>query len=152
MVVAPIHPDELIRRLQLDRRRCFVITGRPGEGKTRLAKQMASRYGGQYLDLLASFAADPDLSASVDTFTPRRWKTFLQHYANGDLVLVDEMEFLWHRWDEAEKREFLTILKMWSKPAFFGVFLPPDAVIENFEMPDQDGRSRILSLHDLQAI
>jgi len=151
-VVAPIHPDELIRRLQLDRRRCFVITGRPGEGKTRLAKQMARRYGGQYVDLLATFAADPDLSASVDTFTPRRWKTFLQRYANGDLVLVDEMEFLWHRWDQAEKREFLTILKLWSKPAFFGVFLPPDVVIESFEMPDQDGRSRILSLHDLQAI
>ena len=151
-MVAPIHPDELIRRLQLDRRRCFVITGRPGEGKTRLAKQMARRYGGQYVDLLATFAADPDLSASVDTFTPRRWKTFLQRYANGDLVLVDEMEFLWHRWDQAEKREFLTILKLWSKPAFFGVFLPPDVVIESFEMPDQDGRSRILSLHDLQAI
>lgn len=147
-----IHPDELIRRLQLDRRRCFVITGRPGEGKTHLAEQMVGRYGGQRLNLLAIFAADPDLAASVDTFTPRRCKAFLQPYATGDLVLVDEMEFLWHRWDEAEKQEFLTILKLWSKPAFFGVFLPPDAVIENFEMPDQDGHPRILSLHDLQAI
>ena len=147
-----LHPDELIRRLQLDRRRCFVITGRPGEGKTRLAEQMARRYGGQRLDLLTTFAADRDLAAGVDTFTPRRCKAFLQPYTNGDLVLVDEMEFLWHRWDEAEKREFLTILKLWSKPAFFGVFLPPDVVIESFEMPDQDGRSRIFSLHDLQAI
>jgi len=147
-----LHPDELIRRLQLDRRRCFVITGRPGEGKTRLAEQMARRYGGQRLDLLATFAADPTLAGNMDTFTPRRCKKFLQPYANGDLILVDEMEFLWHRWDQAEKREFLTILKLWSKPAFFGVFLPPDVVIESFEMPDQDGRSRIFSLHDLRAI
>ncbi|MBC8263690.1 MAG: hypothetical protein H8E47_06165 [Anaerolineales bacterium] len=151
-MIADLHPDDLIRRLRLDRRRCFIVTGRPGEGKTRLAEGMAVRYGGQRLDLLATFAADPDLAASVDTFTPRRCKAFLQPYATGDLVLVDEMEFLWHRWGDAEKREFLTILKMWSKPAFFGVFLPPDAIIENFAMPDQDGHPRILSLHDLQAI
>lgn len=147
-----IHPDDLIHRLRLDRRRCFVVTGRPGEGKTRLAEQMAARYGGQRLDLLAAFAADPDLAASVDTFTPRRCKQFLQPHATGDLVLVDEMEFLWHRWGETEKREFLTILKLWSKPAFFGVFLTPHIIIDNFQMVDQDGQPRIFSLHDLQAI
>lgn len=147
-----VHPDDLIHRLRLDRRRCFVVTGRPGEGKTRLAKQMESHYGGQRVDLLAVFADDPDLAASVDTFTPRRCKEFLQPYATATLVLVDEMEFLWHRWDDAEKQAFLTILKLWSKSAFFGVFLPPDVIIENFQMADQDGRPRIFSLHDLQTI
>lgn len=147
-----IHPDELINRLLLDRRRCFVVTGHPGEGKTRLAEQMAVRYDGQRLDLLATFAADPNLAASVDTFTPRTFKDFLHPYATGALVLVDEMDFLWHSWDEAEKREFLTILKVWSKPAFFGVFLPLDPIIEGFHMVDQDGQPRIFSLHDLQAI
>lgn len=151
-LAALIHPDDLIRRLRLDRRRCFVVTGRPGEGKTRLAGKMAARYGGQRLDLLAVFADDAELTASVDTFTPRRCKAFLLPYAIGELVLVDEMEFLWHRWDKAEKREFLTILKLWSKSAFLGVFLPPDVVIESFQMVDQDGRPRIFSLHDLQAI
>lgn len=148
----PIHPDDLIRRLRLDRRRCFVITGRPGEGKTRLAEQMAARYNSQRLDLLSTFADDPSLAAMVDTFTPRRCKEFLQAYIRGELVLVDELEFLWHRWDDVEKQEFLNIFKLWSKPAFFGVFLPPCAIIERFDMPDQDGQTRILSLHDLQAI
>jgi hypothetical protein len=41
---------------------------------------------------------------------------------------------------------------MWGKSAFFGVFLPPDQVIERFDMFDQDGRARIFSLYDLQAI
>jgi len=147
-----IHPNDLIHRLRLDRRRCFVVTGRPGEGKTHLAKQMEAHYGGQRVDLLAAFADDPDLAASVDTFTPRRCKDFLQPYATGELVLVDEMEFLWHRWDDAEKQEFLTILKLWSKPAFFGVFLTPHIIIDNFQMADQDGRPRVFSLRDLQAI
>ena len=151
-MVNRVHPDGLIHRLRLDRRRCFVVTGRPGEGKTTLAEQMAVRYDGQRLDLLATFGADPNLGASVDTFTPRRFKDFLHPCATGALVLVDEMEFLWHSWDEAEKREFLTILKVWSKPAFFGVFLPPDPIIEGFPMVDQDGQPRIFSLHDLQAI
>jgi len=151
-VTACLHPDDLIRRLRLDRRRCFVVTGRPGEGKTRLAEQMATRYGGQHLDLLSIFVDDPELAAGIDTFTPRRCKAFLQPYASGDLVLVDEAEFLWHRWDDAEKQEFLNILRVWSKPAFFGVFLPPNAIIEAFEMVDQDRQPRIFSLHDLQAI
>jgi chromosomal replication initiation ATPase DnaA len=151
-VTTPIHPDDLIHRLRLDRRRCFVITGRPGEGKTRLAERMAARYAGRRLDLLSIFADDAELAGSVDTFTPSRFKTFLQPYADSNLVLVDEMEFLWHRWDENEKRAFLNILKLWGKSAFFGVFLPIDAAIENFEMTDQDGQSRIFSLHDLQAI
>ena len=148
----PLHPDELIHRLRLDRRRCFVVTGRPQEGKTRLAKGMACRYDGHYLDLLAVFAGEPDLTAAVDTLSPRRFKEFLQPYATGDLVLVDEIEFLWHRWGDAEKDAFLNILKMWSRPAFFGVFLPPHPTIESFEMLDQDRRPRIFSLHDLQGI
>ena len=148
----PIQPDDLIHRLRLDRRRCFVVTGRPGAGKTRLAEQMAARYGGQRLDLLSIFANDPNLAAEISTFSPRRCKEFLRAYAQGELVLVDELEFLWHRWDDAEKQAFLSILKLWSKPAFFGVFLPPDAIIERFAMTDQDGRTRIFSLYDLQAI
>lgn len=150
--MAPLHPDDVIRRLRLDRRRCFVVTGRPGEGKTRLAEQMAARCGGQRLDMLSTFADDPRLTAGVDTFAPEDCKALLQPYANGDLVLVDEIEFLWHRWDDAEKRAFLTIRRLWGKPAFFGVFLPPDPVIESFEMVDQDRHARILSLHDLQGI
>jgi hypothetical protein len=151
-VTTPIHPDDLMRRLRLDRRRCFVVTGRPREGKTRLAEQMAARYDGQRLDMLSTFADDPRLTDGVDTFTPQNCKAFLQPYADGELVLVDEIEFLWHRWDENEKRAFLNILKLWSKPAFFGVFLPPDPTIESFQMLDQDRRPRIFSLHDLQTI
>ncbi len=148
-----IHPDDLIHRLRLDRRRCFVITGHPGEGKSRLAKAMAKRYDGHYLDLLSTFVASPDLAADLDTFTSQRFKAFLQKsHATGDLILIDEMEFLWHRWDSPEKREFLNILKLWSKSAFFGVFLPPGQILETFVMPDQDGQSRILSLHDLQTL
>lgn len=150
-MIAPVHPDVLIDRLRLDRRRCFVVTGRPGEGKTRLAEQMAARYDGQRLDMLSVFAEDPELGACLDTFTPEKCKAFLRPYANGDLVLIDEIEFLWHRWDDAEKRAFLNILKLWGKPAFFGVFLPPGPVTEGFEMLDQDRRPRIFSLHDLQG-
>ena len=147
-----IHPDELIHRLRLNRGRCFIVTGRPGEGKTRLAEQMAARYGGRRLNLLATFAANPDLATRVDTFTPRRCKTFLQAYATGDLVLLGELEFLWHTWDDIEKQEFLTILRTWGKTAFFGVFLTPDPIIDDFHMVDQDGQPRIFSVHDLQAI
>jgi hypothetical protein len=73
-------------------------------------------------------------------------------YATGDLVLVDEMEFLWHRWDNAEKQELLSILSKWEKSAFFGVFLPPDPVLDNFVLVDQDGLLRKFSLHELQAL
>jgi len=147
-----LHPDELISRLRLDKHRCFVITGRPLEGKTRLAQAMATRYGGQRLDLLAAFAADGDLSARVDTFTPQQFKELLKPYASGNLVLVDEMEFLWHRWDDGEKRAFLTIVERWMKPAFLGFFLPVDPALDALTMPDQDGYPRVLSLHQLQAL
>ena len=147
-----LHPSDLIHRLRLDRRRCFVITGRPGEGKSRLATQMAKHFKGQYLNILEIFAQQPTLTNNIDTFSPRNAKDFLQDYASGDLVLLDEIEFLWHRWDDAEKLEFLNILKLWSKPAFFGVFLPPHSVIDSSDMVDQDGLSRIYSLHSLQTI
>jgi replication-associated recombination protein RarA len=146
-----LHPDDLIRRLRLNKHRCFIITGRPGEGKTRLAKALAARTGGQYLDLLGLFAADPQRAATLDTFTPQHFKTFLQDFY-GDLVLVDEMEFLWHRWDDREKQAFLTILARMPKQAFFGVFLPPDPILQTVPMVDQDGLPRIFSLHELQSL
>ncbi len=146
------HPDTFTHRLQLDRRRCFVIVGRPGEGKTRLARAMAARYDGLYLDLLTIFAADPALSASIDSATPQWVRKFLQPYATGRLLLIDEMEFLWHCWNEGERQEFLNVIRLWMKPAFFGVFLPPDPVLETLRMVDQDGVSRTFALHDLQAL
>lgn len=147
-----LHPDDLIKRLQLNRYRCFVITGRPLTGKTRLAEAMATRYKGQRLDLLAAFAADPILSGGLDTFTPRQFKDYLQPWVTGDLVLVDEMEFLWHRWDDSEKRAFLTMIERWTKPAFLGFLLPDDPILEGFAMPDQDRYPRVLSLNQLQAL
>lgn len=146
-----LHPDDLIRRLLLNKHRCFIVTGRPGEGKTRYAKALAVREGGQYLDVLALFATDPQRTAELDTFTPQHFKAFLQDYY-GDLVLVDELEFLWHRWDEREKQAFLTILARMPKQAFFGVFLPPDPTLHTIPMKDQDGESRIYSLHELLAL
>ena len=147
-----LHPDDLIRRLKLNRYRCFIITGRPGTGKSRLARAMAARTGGQYLDLMATFAADVQLAANLDTFTPRRFKDWLRPYYGPTLVLLDEMEFLWHRWDDAEKQEFLTILARMPKAAFFGAFLPPHPLIENFEMLDQDGRPRIFALREMKSV
>ena len=146
-----LHPDDLIRRMRLNKHRCFIITGRPGEGKTRYAKALATRVSGQYLDVLALFAAEPQRAAALDTFTPQHFKAFLQNYY-GELVLVDEMEFLWHRWDDREKQAFLTILARMPKQAFFGVFLPPDPILQTVSMVDQDGNSRIFSLHELQAL
>lgn len=151
--MAPLlHPDDLIKRLQLNRYRCFVITGRPLAGKTRLAEAMATRYEGQRLDLLAAFAADPVLSSGLDTFTPRQFKDYLKPWITGDLVLVDEMEFLWHRWDDNEKRAFMMLLERWSKPAFLGFFLPDDPILEGITMPDQDSYPRVLSLNQLKAL
>jgi hypothetical protein len=147
-----VHPDELVCRLRLNKYRCFIVTGRPLEGKTRLAQGMASRYGGQRLDILTAFAADGALSAGIDTFTPQRFKEHLSPYATGDLVLVDEMEFLWHRWDDGDKRALLILIERWMKPAFFGFFLPADPILDGVILPDQDRLPRVYSLHDLQAL
>lgn len=151
-MAALLHPDDLIRRLQLNRYRCFMITGRPLAGKTRLAEAMATRYNGQRLDLLTAFSADPALSNGLDTFTPKQFKDYLKPWITGDLVLVDEMEFLWHRWDDNEKRAFMMFLERWSKPAFLGFFLPDDPILEGTTMPDQDGYPRVLSLNQLKAL
>ena len=67
-------------------------------------------------------------------------------------MLVDELEFRWHSWDESQKLEFLTILKLWRTPAFFGVFLTSDPLIECCGMTDQDGQPRVFSLHELQDL
>lgn len=149
--MALINLDDVIYRLRRDRRRCFVVTGRPREGKTRLAKQMATRYGGHRLDLLATFAEDSDLTTRVESFSPKDCQTLLQASLDGELLLADEMEFLWHRWDDREKREFLTLLKLWSH-ALVGVFLPADPIVQGFDMPDQDGQTRIFGLHELQNL
>ena len=78
-----LHPDDLIRRLRLNKHRCFIVTGRPGEGKTRYAQALAARANGQYIDLLALFAADPQRAAELDVFTPQHFKAFLQDYYGG---------------------------------------------------------------------
>lgn len=147
-----IHPDMIFNHLLHERRRCFVINGRHEQGRSKLARKMAERYQGDYLDLLAEFSVDPQLSAQIEVFTPRRLKEYLKPRFKGHIQFLDELDFIWYTWDTAQKEEFLTILKMWDRPAFVGVFLLSEPVVENFTMLDQDRQTRIFSLRDLQAI
>ena len=146
------HPDDLIRRLRNDRRRCFVIFGRPGSGKTRLARAMAVRYDGQYLDLLSRFLSDPALCAALDTFTPQHLREYLASIATRSLVLVDELDFLWSCWDARARQQFLSLIMRWDKPAFFGLFLPASPEIEAFRIVDQDGLPRKYLINELEAV
>jgi hypothetical protein len=91
-----------IHSLRTERRTAMLVHGAPLCGKSRFARQMVEKLDGGYLDVLATISQRPDLSAEIDQFDPATLRLLALEFAASnpkDLIVIDELDFLFPIWD-----------------------------------------------------
>lgn len=137
--------------------RAFIIFAPAMAGKTALAKQMENILGAFRFDLQAYFLEQSDLSGGIDRFRPRDLELLLLGLdVTQNLVIVDNMDFLFNIWTPQMKREFMAMVDLRLKSPditskTFVFFMQTDSVVTDYRFSLQQRQPRILPLQAFRA-
>jgi hypothetical protein len=125
----------------------------------KYANRLLSHKGGIALDLLAFFQEDPQLASDIDRFGPEQLKSLLVERSKGkDLLVIDHLDFLLDTWRKEERQAFFRMIKQqWNSflkntRATLVFCLQSSSEIEDLNINDTRGRSRVLALAELNEI
>jgi len=140
-----------------ERYRTFVLHGAPLSGKSEYARALTEIVpGGLYLDMLTIVAGSPELSNKVDLLDPLALRDLVLKEAethHSSLVMVDDLDFLVAIWgDLVAFRQMVATLAYTRAPAIIGFVLQSYPELENWQLLDSQGRSRIIRLNEVHSL
>jgi hypothetical protein len=148
--------EAVVARQRTERFRVVVLHGEPCSGKTGVARRLAKKLGGEYIDLLEQFAGDSSLSAAVPVFGAEQLRDFILSRSAGPwLLVVDNPDFLLATWTEREKDRLRAALEMTNRVETERVVvfvMQTDEQITGRQLIAGPGQRRSFSLHDIRNL
>lgn len=128
------------------------------EFANRIWEELHDEIGIKVLDLQSLFLNDQQLSNEIGSFTPGHLQDLLLKVTcDEQVILVDNVDFLFNTWNDAEREQFFRIVKDrirspadTDKTILF--FLQEDHLIANTVINNTRGKSRILPLTGFEAL
>lgn len=150
----PIDFPSFLQVLRGERQPTCVVHAAPLSGLSHFTQTLARRSGVSYLDVLGVMAAQPDISARLDQFQPDDLGRLIVSQAQDDVVLVDDLDFLFPVWgsDVQPFQEMVRRLKHPQRPVAFAFFVHTRPEWEQWELRTAARASRVLRFEDLQPI
>lgn len=157
----PIDVLDYLKGLEQERYRAIIIHALPMMGPilTTFGKKICSNLGGKYLDLLDFFIQSLELSETIDSFNPEKFRNLLlQQSRSQSLMVVDGMDFLIDTWMRSERQDFYRLVNnQWDSyregmKAKLIFCLQTSQEIEDLKIHDSQGQSRIFRLNDFNDI
>ena len=145
--------NELIGEQLHERYKHLAIYGPALQGKTKLAKHIAEKYNGIYLDLLQDFFKKDELKTGIDVFGPSKLITFInQRQGASQLMIIDQMDFLINTWDDPQLREFLVFIDRNQSEVCCLFILQSNRILEREALikPNDKGHNRLINILNIQ--
>ena len=152
---------EYLNLLGQEKFRAIILHAPPDKSPelSRYATRLLSHKDGAALDLLDYFQEEPKVASDIDRFGPEQLKTVLLDRSHGkDLLIIDHLDFLLDTWRKEERQAFFRMVKQqWNSfldntRATLVFCLQSSSEIEDLNISDTRGRSRVLSLAELNEI
>jgi len=156
-----IHIQEYLAKLGQEKFRSIIIHEKPQSDASlrKFARQILTKIGGGYLDVLGYFLDDPELAKEIDRFNPDQFKALLQNKSNGErLLIVDRADFLLDTWRKSERQAFYRMIeKQWNSfitnmGATLIFCLQTSDEIESLNIRDSCGDSRVHRLDEFNDL
>lgn len=147
--------EELINEQLHERYKHLVIYGPPFQGKSKLAKHLASIYDGIYLDLLQEIQKNDEIKSSIDLYGPSKLIGYINHQNRGDnnkLVVIDQMDFLINTWDDHQFREFMVYIDRNPSDVCCMFVMQNNRILvrEALIKPNDKGHTRLINIFNIQ--
>lgn len=134
-----------------ERYKTFALYGPAMNGKSALAKKLADKTGALYIDLLAEFVSNIDLSSNIDIFEPKDLKDYLRKSAfNGRLIIIDNIDFLINTWDNLNKEHFLNFIDKDEYKIAYCFILQESKFLRESNVVNSLGQSRIFNVYNVE--
>ncbi len=146
-----------LRTLRAERRTAMLIHGAPLCGKSRFARQLADKVDGGYLNVLDTLSRRPELSDQIDQFDPstlRRLVLESVKSAPKDVILVDELDFLFPIWGTNLKpfQDILHDLYNPQRGTAFVFFAQSRPEWETWQLETASRQNRIVPFENLKSL
>lgn len=139
-------------------RRAFIVHYPAKSGKTQFAREICEqREDAHLLDLQAYFLQHPELSPIRRLDFTKFKDLLLSLDMREDVILVDNVDFLFNTWRKKDKEKFSNWLKHQlrtpgdTKKTFIFVF-QTDPFIENIILVNSNQESRVLPMNEFESI
>ena len=152
---------EYLNLLGQEKFRAIILHAPPDKSPelSKYSNRLLSNKAGAALDLLDYFLEEPKVASDIDRFGPEQLKTVLLDRSHGkDLLIIDHLDFLLDTWRKDERQAFFRMVKQqWNSflentRATLVFCLQSSSEIEDLNISDTRGRSRVLSLAELNEI
>jgi len=113
--------------------RIFILCGSHLSGKTLVAKEVAKRLGGKYIDLLKDKLSA--LNPKLGMYVPLDFKRDIGTWAREtrSILTIDEIEALLDTWTRQQQEDFLRLLS-----GLGGRMASPILIISRLNLPYED--------------
>ena len=122
--------------------RIFVLHGSPLSGKTYIAKEIAKRFDGKYMDLLKDKLSV--LNPKLGLYAPLDFKRDIGTWAKetASVLVIDEIEALLDTWTIQQQEDLLKLLS-----GLGGRMPTPVLIISRLDLPYEDfiGKEKIFT-------
>jgi replication-associated recombination protein RarA len=123
--------------------RIFVLHGSPLSGKTYIAKEIAKRLDGEYVDLLKDKLGV--LNPKLGLYTPLDFKKDISTWAKktASVLILDEIETLLDTWTRQQQENLLKLLS-----GLGGRMPNPVLIVSRLDLPYEDfmGKEKIFTV------
>jgi hypothetical protein len=123
--------------------RVFVLHGSPLSGTTYIAREIAKRLDGKYVDLLKDKLSV--LNPKLGLYTPLEFKRDIGTWAKEtpSVLVIDEIEALFDTWTRKQQEEFLKLIS-----GLQGRMTVPVLIISRLNMPYGDfiGKEKVFTV------
>ena len=143
-----------LHALRGERQPTVLVHGPPLCGKTRFAQQLAKENGWGYFDVLAALSEHRELAGQIDQFdTPTLRHLLLEVPSFGDILLVDELDFLFPLWGNLGSfKELVRTLNVPTGGVAFAFFVQSRPDWESWELLTASRQSRVVEFETIKPL
>ena len=143
-----------LHALRGERQPTVLVHGPPLCGKTRFAQGIAQKAGWGYFDGLAVLSEHSELIGQIDRFDiPNLKRLLLEFPTIGDILLVDELDFLFPLWGNLSPfKELVRTLNAPTGKVAFAFFVQSRPDWDNWELLTAARQSRVIEFENIKSL
>jgi hypothetical protein len=143
-----------LQSMRGERQTTVIVYGLPFCGKSKFARALAESKGWDYLDVMSVLSEQSETARKIDQIDISDLKQLiLSQTGNAEVVLVDELDFLFPLWGDLQPfKEMVRTLHNSARPVVYAFFLQTRHDWDDWNLFTAGHQSRIFTFETIKPL